>query len=60
MNFFIGAFYDGVYLLGLVLNESLTEGSDIRDGLSLTRKMWNRDFHGIYTVKRILEKCRLF
>lgn len=47
MNFFIGAFYDGVYLLGLVLNESLTEGSDIRDGLSLTRKMWNRDFHGI-------------
>lgn len=46
VNFFIGAFYDGVYLLGLVLNETLTEGGDIRDGINLTRKMWNRDFVG--------------
>lgn len=46
MNFFIGAFYDGVYLLGLALNETLSEGKDIRDGNNLTRKMWNRDFHG--------------
>lgn len=46
MNCFIGNFYDGVYLLGLVLNETLTEGNDITDGLSMTRKMWNRDFHG--------------
>lgn len=46
MNCFIGNFYDGVYLLGLVLNETLTEGKDITDGVNLTRKMWNRDFHG--------------
>lgn len=46
MNFFIGAFYDGVYLLGLVLNETLTERADIRDGKTLTKKMWNRDFVG--------------
>lgn len=46
VNVFSGAFYDGVYLLGLVLNETLTEGGDIRDGISLTRRMWNRDFHG--------------
>lgn len=46
MNFFIGAFYDGVYLLGLALNETLTEGGNIRDGMRLTRKMWNRDFLG--------------
>lgn len=47
VNFFIGAFYDGVYLLGLALNETLSEGNDIRDGNNLTRKMWNRDFHGM-------------
>lgn len=47
VNFFIGAFYDGVYLLGLALNETLTEGGNIRDGYRLTRKMWNRDFLGI-------------
>lgn len=46
VNVFSGAFYDGVYLLGLVLNETLSEGGDIRDGINLTRKMWNRDFHG--------------
>lgn len=46
VNFFIGAFYDGVYLLGLALNETLSENSDIRDGINLTRRMWNRDFHG--------------
>lgn len=45
--FFIGAFYDGVYLLGLALNETLTEGGNIRDGYRLTRKMWNRDFLGL-------------
>lgn len=48
MNFFIGAFYDGVYLLGLALNETLTEGGNIRDGYNLTRKMWDRDFEGIF------------
>lgn len=39
MNFFIGAFYDGVLLLGMTLNETLTEGGDIHDGVGLTRKM---------------------
>ena len=42
----IGAFYDGVYLLGMALNETLTEGGDIRDGLNITKRMWDRDFHG--------------
>ena len=60
----IGAFYDGVYLLGMVLNETLTEGGDIRDGLYLTRKMWNRDFHGksakswkIFCVNKLAESA---
>jgi atrial natriuretic peptide receptor A len=46
INFVIGAFYDGVYLLGMALNETLTEGGDIRDGLNITTRMWSRDFHG--------------
>lgn len=48
VNFFIGAFYDGVYLLGMALNETLTQiGKDgLRDGLAITKRMWNRDFKG--------------
>jgi hypothetical protein len=46
VNFFIGAFYDGVYLLGMALNETLSEGGDIHNGTAITRRMWNRDFHG--------------
>ncbi|PBC26770.1 Atrial natriuretic peptide receptor [Apis cerana cerana] len=53
VNFFIGAFYDGVYLLGIALNETLTEGGDIRDGISITRRMWDRDFIGITGHVRI-------
>ncbi|XP_037950406.1 receptor-type guanylate cyclase gcy-28 [Teleopsis dalmanni] len=55
VNFFIGAFYDGVILLGMALNETLTEGEDIRDGTAITRRMWNRDFHGITGHVRIDE-----
>lgn len=53
VNFFIGAFYDGVYLLGMALNETLTEGTDIRDGVAITRRMWDRNFHGITGHVRI-------
>lgn len=53
MNFFVGAFYDGVYLLGIALNETLAEGGDIRDGISITRRMWDRDFMGITGHVRI-------
>ncbi|KAG8227358.1 hypothetical protein J437_LFUL003347 [Ladona fulva] len=34
VNFFIGAFYDGVYLLGMALNETLSEGGSILDGIT--------------------------
>uniref|UniRef100_A0A1I8QAW1 Guanylate cyclase domain-containing protein n=1 Tax=Stomoxys calcitrans TaxID=35570 RepID=A0A1I8QAW1_STOCA len=53
VNFFIGAFYDGVYLLGMALNETLSEGEDIRDGMAITRRMWNRNFDGITGHVRI-------
>lgn len=53
VNFFIGAFYDGVYLLGMALNETLSEDGDITDGISITRRMWDRDFIGITGHVRI-------
>ncbi|XP_011301203.1 atrial natriuretic peptide receptor 1 [Fopius arisanus] len=53
VNFFIGAFYDGVYLLGMALNETLSDGGDIWDGVAMTRRMWNRDFMGITGHVRI-------
>lgn len=37
----------------MALNETLTEGGDIFDGLSMTRRMWNRDFMGITGHVRI-------
>lgn len=46
VNFVIGAFYDGVFLLGMALNETLWERGDIRDGSDITLKMWNRTFSG--------------
>lgn len=52
VNFVIGAFYDGVYLLGMALNETLWENGNIRDGIGITRKMWGRDFHGEESLKR--------
>lgn len=39
VNFFIGAFYDGVLLLGMALNETLTQGGNLRDGAEITKKM---------------------
>jgi hypothetical protein len=60
VNFFVGAFYDGVYLLGMALNETLSEGGDIHNGTAITRRMWNRDFHGktktMYTIKYHLKQ----
>lgn len=56
VNFVIGAFYDGVYLLGMALNETLWEGGDIRDGDGITLRMWNRTFSGKYFIKIISGK----
>lgn len=46
VNFFAGAFYDGVNLLGMALNETLTKKLNIRDGKAITSLMWNRTFNG--------------
>ncbi|ODM94989.1 Atrial natriuretic peptide receptor 1 [Orchesella cincta] len=47
VSFFIGAFYDGVILLGMALNESLTAKESVLDGQQITSRMWNRTFEGV-------------
>ena len=37
----------------MALNETLSEGGDITDGISITRRMWDRDFIGITGHVRI-------
>ncbi|XP_046686869.1 atrial natriuretic peptide receptor 1 isoform X2 [Homalodisca vitripennis] len=44
---FVTAFYDAVLLYSVALNETLQSGGSQRDGLSITRRMWNRTFEGI-------------
>ncbi|XP_054258597.1 atrial natriuretic peptide receptor 1-like [Macrosteles quadrilineatus] len=44
---FVTAFYDAVVLYALALNETLEEGGSQRDGIAITRRMWNRTFEGI-------------
>ncbi|GLH12695.1 Uncharacterized protein GBIM_17403, partial [Gryllus bimaculatus] len=48
VNFFVGAFYDGVFLLGMALDETLSEGGDIYNGTAITQeRMWNKSFLGV-------------
>uniref|UniRef100_A0A6Q2XK50 Guanylate cyclase n=1 Tax=Esox lucius TaxID=8010 RepID=A0A6Q2XK50_ESOLU len=46
MNLIAGGFYDGVLLYSQALNETLAEGGGRPRGNTVTRKMWNRTFHG--------------
>jgi hypothetical protein len=57
VSFFVGAFFDGVYLLGMALNETLSEGGDIKNGKAITRRMWCRDFHGKINAMHIMHVC---
>ncbi|XP_077865373.1 atrial natriuretic peptide receptor 1-like [Saccoglossus kowalevskii] len=47
VNNFVGAFHDAVILYALALNETLAAGEDPRNGMKITRRMWNRTFEGI-------------
>ncbi|ELT91112.1 hypothetical protein CAPTEDRAFT_175370 [Capitella teleta] len=47
VNYFVGAFYDGVKYLTLALNQTLEDGEDPYDGLRVAQKRWNTTFQGI-------------
>ena len=40
-------FFDACRVYGLALNENLRAGHSSYDGLAITRRMWNRTFHGV-------------
>ena len=50
VNSFVGAFHDAVILYALALNETLEAGGSVRDGVTITRRMWNRTFQGTYSI----------
>ncbi|KAK3100996.1 hypothetical protein FSP39_000087 [Pinctada imbricata] len=43
-NYFIRAFYESVIYLAVAYNKTLEEGSDVNDGYSVARKLWNNSF----------------
>uniref|UniRef100_A0A673A3Z2 Guanylate cyclase n=1 Tax=Sphaeramia orbicularis TaxID=375764 RepID=A0A673A3Z2_9TELE len=47
MNIIAGGFYDGLMLYTHALNESMTETGGRPPGKDVTKRMWNRTFHGV-------------
>ncbi|XP_041436660.1 atrial natriuretic peptide receptor 2 isoform X1 [Xenopus laevis] len=47
MNFIAGCFHDGVLLYAQALNETLREGGSQKDGLSIVKKIQDRQMEGI-------------
>lgn len=39
-------YYESVMMYTHVLNETLSAGGDPKDGIAMTKKMWNRTFQG--------------
>lgn len=46
MNIISGGFFDGLMLYAQALNESMTGGEDMPLAENVTKRMWNRTFHG--------------
>uniref|UniRef100_A0A8C8FMN1 Guanylate cyclase n=1 Tax=Oncorhynchus tshawytscha TaxID=74940 RepID=A0A8C8FMN1_ONCTS len=46
MNLIAGGFYDGVMLYSQALNETMTEAGGRPRGDTVTKRMWNRTYHG--------------
>uniref|UniRef100_A0A7N9ATK5 Guanylate cyclase n=1 Tax=Mastacembelus armatus TaxID=205130 RepID=A0A7N9ATK5_9TELE len=47
MNIIAGGFYDGLMLYAHALNETMTPSGGRPPGKVVTRRMWNRTFHGV-------------
>ncbi|KAJ8000203.1 hypothetical protein DPEC_G00202400 [Dallia pectoralis] len=56
MNLIAGGFYDGVMLYSQALNETMVEGGGRPRGSTVTKKMWNRTFHGVTGLLQIDEE----
>uniref|UniRef100_A0A8C2X366 Guanylate cyclase n=1 Tax=Cyclopterus lumpus TaxID=8103 RepID=A0A8C2X366_CYCLU len=47
MNIIAGGFYDGLMLYTHALNETMAESAGRPPGTVVTKRMWNRTFHGV-------------
>ncbi|CAG2248172.1 unnamed protein product [Mytilus edulis] len=55
VNIFTTAFYDSISVYAQIINETLTDGGDIRNGQNISRRMKNRVFHDV--IRQIKTKC---
>ncbi|XP_056141671.1 atrial natriuretic peptide receptor 1-like [Lampris incognitus] len=55
MNIISGGFYDGLMLYTHALNETITASRGRPPGKTVTRKMWNRTYHGVTGIVQIDE-----
>ncbi|XP_035286777.1 atrial natriuretic peptide receptor 1-like [Anguilla anguilla] len=56
MNLISGGFYDGVMLYAQALNETLAlSGGGVPPGKDITKRMWNRTYHGVTGLVKIDE-----
>ncbi|CAG2191233.1 Receptor-type guanylate cyclase daf-11,Guanylate cyclase 2G,Receptor-type guanylate cyclase gcy-23,Atrial natriuretic peptide receptor 2,Soluble guanylate cyclase 88E,Soluble guanylate cyclase gcy-36,Receptor-type guanylate cyclase gcy-29,Guanylate cyclase soluble subunit alpha-1,Receptor-type guanylate cyclase gcy-8,Receptor-type guanylate cyclase gcy-28,Head-specific guanylate cyclase,Guanylate cyclase soluble subunit alpha-2,Speract receptor,Guanylate cyclase 32E,Soluble guanylate cyclase gcy-35,Guanyla len=46
-NPFITSMYEAFMIYASVANETISEGGDLRDGMAVTQKFWNREFRGL-------------
>uniref|UniRef100_A0A8C7MTK4 Guanylate cyclase n=1 Tax=Oncorhynchus kisutch TaxID=8019 RepID=A0A8C7MTK4_ONCKI len=53
MNLIAGGFYDGVMLYSQALNETMTEAGGRPRGDTVTKRMWNRTYHGVTGLVQI-------
>ncbi|TNN27504.1 Atrial natriuretic peptide receptor 2 [Liparis tanakae] len=51
MNIIAGGFYDGLMLYAHALNETMAESAGRPPGADVTKRMWNRTFHGQCPMK---------
>lgn len=42
--------YEAFMIYAKVVNETISEGGDLRDGRAVTQKLWNREFGGIFIL----------
>ncbi|KAM9415415.1 atrial natriuretic peptide receptor 1-like isoform 2-T4 [Salvelinus alpinus] len=52
-NLIAGGFYDGVMLYSQALNETMAEGGGRPRGDIVTKRMWNRTYHGVTGLVQI-------
>lgn len=42
--------YEAFMIYASIANETISEGGDLRDGMAVTQKFWNREFRGIFIL----------